>query len=123
MQNQIRKRITARQPLGPARPQDQKHYRKALRAAARYVAAVRACIECDPDLRFIRSMPPIFQDGYVRELCTAGITGAWFPREKIGASRARGRDWREPFLYFFQDNVELEYHVREINRPYKVWLR
>jgi hypothetical protein len=45
------------------------------------------------------------------------------PPEKTGIIRAGGRNWREPFLYYFRDNVEFEYRISEIDSICNIWLR
>jgi hypothetical protein len=48
-----------------------------------------------------------------RYACSTGKSSNDFPR---------GPDWRSPFLFFFQDKVELEYHITEKHRPYGIVL-
>ena len=63
-----RKRTTA----GGDRTNDRREYMKALRAAIRYVEALRACVRTDPSFRHIR--PRNFETNvYLRSLAIAGL--------------------------------------------------
>lgn len=85
---------------------------KALRAAIRYVEALRACVRTDPSFRHIR--PRNFETNvYLRSLAIAGLFEAVrFPPNgslKFGASY----DPRMAFLYFFRGNVSYNWTMRE----------
>ena len=95
-----------------AGPRCEKEYLKAIRAAVRYVAAVQACIQCDPAFRHVR--PGRFRrDPYVRTISVAGILAAMNISPVAGTLSG---DWRQAFHYFFQDNVSFEFTVREQHR-------
>ena len=98
-----------------------KKYLKTMRAAVRYVAAIQDCIQSDPTFSAVRPMHRLFRDIYVQRVCAGGLNAALHIRpERARAVLRRDIDWRPPFLFFFQDNVDFEYRVTEKNRPYKV---
>jgi hypothetical protein len=59
-------------------------------------------------------MARIFRDLYVQQIYAAGVMTAMHVRpERARTIFREDPDWRSPFLFFFQDKVELEYHITE----------
>jgi hypothetical protein len=92
-----------------------KEYVKAMKAAITYVEAVRACIRSDPFLRKQeRNLKPVrlWQNFVTKWVAFAGI------KSVIRSSPQRFPEpdsvvLRKDFLYFFQENVSLDFSVRE----------